>query len=140
MAFVEIFSTFNFNWLLNLLIKCSTKREMSSFGSRSGGIVMENTSKRYSKSKRNFPCLTSSSRLRFDAEIMRTSTNTALLPPIRLTFFSSNTRSSFTCASSCSSPISSKKSVPLFACSNFPICKSLASEKHPFHIQTVHSL
>ena len=53
---------------------------------------------------------------------------------MRLTTPSSSTRSTFACADGLMSPISSRKSVPPFACSNFPVRSAIAPVNDPFDV------
>src|SRR5439155_20980815 len=65
------------------------------------------------------------------AATIRASTLIVRLPPSRLTCRCSITRSSFACAGSGSSPISSRNSVPPAAASNAPLRSTLAPVKAP---------
>ena len=66
------------------------------------------------------------------AATIRTSTEIELLEPTRSKVRSWSARSSFTCTAGSSSPISSRKSVPLFADSMRPMRRSIAPVKAPF--------
>ena len=66
------------------------------------------------------------------ATTTRASTGIGLSPPTRSISPSSSTRSSLDCIASGMSPISSRKSVPPAACSNFPMWRVAAPVKEPF--------
>ena len=66
------------------------------------------------------------------AAMTRTSTLIVLGLPSRSNSPASSTRSSFTCRSTGSSPISSRKSVERSAISNRPTCRDSAPVKAPF--------
>ena len=68
----------------------------------------------------------------FVAATTRTLTGMARSPPTRLIRFSWSARSTFAWAERLMSPISSRKSVPPSACSNFPIRCFVAPVKEPF--------
>jgi len=76
---------------------------------RSGGMVIGKIFKRYQRSSRNRPLRTSSSRLRFVAAIIRTSTLIVWELPNLSNSPSWTTLSSLGCNSSGNSPISSRK-------------------------------
>ena len=78
------------------------------------------------------PRLTSSIRFWLVAEISRMSTLIGRRAPTGSISPSCSARSSFTCASIGSSPISSRNNVPPLASTNFPACFSLAPVKAPF--------
>ena len=63
--------------------------------------------------------------------MIRTSTSTSLSLPTRLILRSCRARSTFACAASDMSPISSMKSVPPLACSNLPLRCLMAEVKAP---------
>ena len=68
----------------------------------------------------------------FVAAITLTSTLMSLSAPTLVIFPSCNARNTFACAFKLMSPISSKKMVPPFACSNLPIRCFMAEVKEPF--------
>ena len=70
---------------------------MSSWRSRSGGIVSDTTLSRYTKSSRNRPALISSGGLRLVAAITRTSTANVFSPPTRRISRSCSAPGGFTC-------------------------------------------
>ena len=74
----------------------------------------------------------SSSRFLLVAAITRTSTLMMRLLPSRSSSCSCSTRSTLACVFRLMSPISSRKIVPLSACSNLPICRSVAPVNEPF--------
>ena len=104
---------------------------MSSARSRSGGIVIVMTLRRYERSSRNLPAAIIPRRSRFVAAITRTSTLSALVPPTRRYSPASRKRSSFGCSASGSSPISSRNSVPLSATSTRPCLAAIALGERP---------
>ncbi len=77
------------------------------------------------------PSRTRSSRSRWVAAMMRTSTISALRPPTGVTSPDCSTRSSFACRSSGMSPISSRKSVPPLASRKRPAREFVAPVKAP---------
>ncbi len=89
------------------------------------------TFSRQYRSSRKVPEATAAERSRFVAVIVRKSTVTGALPPRRVTSFSSSTRSSSTWTFGLTSPISSRKTVPPSAASNFPLCRARAPVKAP---------
>ena len=119
------------NSLPSCAAKCLASKTMSLSRARKGGISRGNTAKRKNRSRRNSPLSTAAFKSRFVAATTRTSTGTGARPPIRSTTFSSITRNSFPCTASGSSPISSRKTVPLEASSNFPSRRSPAPVKAP---------
>ena len=80
--------------------------------SRSGGTRSATTLMRWNRSSRKRPAATSPSRSRAVAATSRTSIGRSSASPSRRTRSSCRTRNSFTCSSSGSSAISSRKSVP----------------------------
>ena len=105
---------------------------MSSARSRSGGIVIVMTLRRYERSSRNRPAAIIPRRSRFVAAITRTSTLSALVPPTRRYSPASRKRSSFGCSARGISPISSRNSVPLSATSTRPCLAATALVNAPF--------
>ncbi len=69
---------------------------------------------------------------RFVAATTLTLIGICVVPPTRVSFLSSSTRSSFTCVDGRISPISSRKSVPSSASSNRPMRRSAAPVNAPF--------
>ena len=78
------------------------------------------------------PFFTKSARLLFVAAITRTSVLRVFASPTRMNSPLSSTLSNLTCVSKGVSPISSKKMVPLFACSKYPFLSSPAPVNDPF--------
>ena len=72
--------------------------------------------------------------LRWVAAMTRTSTSIGSLPPTRSKRRSWSTRSNFTCIVSGTSPISSRNSVPPWACSNRPIRSRSAPVNDAFFV------
>ena len=105
---------------------------MSSNRSRRGGTWIGKTFSRNSRSSRNLFCVTNTLKSLWVAHTTRTSNCMSVRPPTRVTIEFSNTRSSFDCNSRFISPISSRKRVPLFACSNFPGVVLIAPVNAPF--------
>src|SRR5438132_2094237 len=68
--------------------------------------------------------------------MIRTSTLMSSCPPTRWNSRSCRTRKSFTCMAGEISPISSRKSVPPSACSNFPFFCVARSEEHTSELQS----
>ena len=95
---------------------------------------MGKTFRRYSRSALNVPARTACSRLRLVEAMTRTSTRTVLLLPTGSNSCSCRTRSSFTCASSGISPISSSRMVPRSATSKRPTRFSTAPVNAPLHV------
>ena len=114
------------------LRKWVTISGMSSKRSRRVGTWIGKTFSRNSKSSRNLFCFTNSSRSLCVAHTTLTSNFMSARPPTLVTMEFSSTRSNFDCKSRCMSPISSRNSVPLFACSNFPGVVLTAPVKAPF--------
>ena len=99
---------------------------------RSGGSSMRPTARRKKRSSRKRPACTSRSRSRRVAATMRTSTRSHLFAPTRCTSPRSIARRSFGWSVSSSSPISSMKSVPPWACSKTPRRCDVAPVNAPF--------
>ena len=104
---------------------------MSSGRSRRGGMWMWTTFSRQYRSSRKAPPGTAACRSRLVAAMVRKSTAIGAVPPRRVTFFSSSTRSSSTCTLGVTSPISSRKTVPPSADSNLPLWRARAPVKAP---------
>ena len=111
--------------------KCRTNSGRSSIRSRSGGIAISNVLIRNSRSSRNSPSATISSRERCVAQTTRTSTVIGWLSPTRRISPLSSARSSRDCNCLGSSPISSRKRVPPSATSKSPARCSSAPVKAP---------
>ena len=112
--------------------KCCTSSGMSSRRSRSGGTTIGMTLRRKNRSSRNSPRWIASSRFLLVAAITRTSTLIVRAEPSRSTSCSCSTRSTLACVFGLMSPTSSRKIVPRSACSNLPICFSVAPVNEPF--------
>ena len=93
---------------------------MSLRRSRSGGITIRTTFRRYQRSWRNLPSSIICWRLRLVAAITRTSTSLGREEPTGRISRSCRKRSSFTWKSGSISPISSRKTVPRLADSKMP--------------------
>ena len=115
----------------NFLRKYSAKSLRSPCRSRSGGMTMGNTESLKKRSSRNFFCSTASCRSRLVAATMRISTSWVCTPPMRSKLLASRIRSIFDWTCSGSSPISSKKIVPLSASSNLPMALESAPVYDP---------
>src|SRR5262245_45923223 len=105
---------------------------MSSRRSRSGGTRIGITLRRKYRSSRKVPFSISASRSLFVAAMARTSTLMVRADPRRSTSPSCSTRSTLACVLADISPTSSRKIVPRSACSNLPICFSVAPVSEPF--------
>ncbi len=105
---------------------------MSSRRSRSGGTTIGMTLSRKYRSSRNSPRWIACSRSLLVAAITRTSTLIVRAEPRRSTSCSCSTRSTLACVFGLMSPTSSRKIVPRSACSNLPICFSVAPVNDPF--------
>ena len=90
------------------------------------------TLRRKYRSSRNVPFSISCSRSLFVAAITRTSTLIVRAEPRRSTSPSCSTRRTLACVFALMSPTSSRKIVPRSACSNLPICFSVAPVNEPF--------
>ena len=105
---------------------------MSSTRSRSGGMRIGYTFRRYSRSRLKRPSATARSRSTLVAATTRTSTLRVCALPRRSTSPSCSTRSSLACADRGSSPSSSSSSVPPWARSKRPARAAVAPVKAPF--------
>ncbi len=103
---------------------------------RSGGMAIGTRSAGNRGPRGSGPASPSSIRFWLVAEITRISTFTGLRPPTGSTSPSCRARSSFTCASSGSSPTSSRNSVPPEASTNLPTWRSCAPVNEPFRGRT----
>ena len=126
---------------VNELRRCSSaKRRVNACASkpgspgrfRSGGISSTISARRKYRSSRKLPCPIISFRFLCVAQTMRTSTGISSRPPTRSMTRSCRKRNSFPCNAGERSPISSRKSVPLFAVSIFPGVCFVAPVKAPF--------
>ena len=90
------------------------------------------TLRRKYRSSRKVPFSISCSRSLLVAAMTRTSTLIVRADPRRSTSPSCSTRSTFACVFALMSPTSSRKMVPRSACSNLPICFSVAPVNEPF--------
>ncbi len=100
--------------------------------SRSGGTRTVIALRRNSRSPRNAPSSASDSSARLVAETTRTSTWIGCRPPTRSTSWSCRKRSILACSAIGISPISSRNSVPPWACSILPWTVRTAPVKAPF--------
>ena len=113
-------------------MKCSIISGISLERAARLGTSIGKTLSRKSKSSLNSFFLTNSFRSLCVAQIILTFSLTSELLPTRVIIEFSSTRRSFVCRSNGISPISSRKSVPFWACSNFPTDDFTAPVKAPF--------
>ena len=111
--------------------KCATSIGMSSLRSRSGGTRMVTMFRRCSRSSRKLPLSISSCRSLLLAEMTRTSTEIGRLSPTRVKSPPCSARRTLAWVAIDMSPISSRKSVPRWACSNFPVRSDTAPVNDP---------